>query len=446
MWEDDRSCVRRTLVNIIMSRPPCSSSGGRGPSATRPPYSSSGGRGPSAIIFDDVNTLYDGGGDLVSSSSSRRAAPLPEVFPDVIPIFTELRSRHIHIIILERCPPMMRKVLLKNGFLNLEFISIPAEEDDFGAVLQKLLRRFPRVFDVMVVSAKLAFLQRIQKWTASGVLTVQARQVGGVKGLTPAAILAPFRYGWPLMIDEGHHDQHSKETRSAESARAPATRRLPFVLSATSSSSSSSGSDSAPPWSLGDYTGGARGGPASLLSKTKHPSFGETAVSTISAEVLAGRMRVCAESLVSRYVGLCPVLCTVLRHDDFGFCFSADLIRCLGAVPGFHADLAFLTALDVSALDGLQERESHPDKWRHRDVVLLVGRLMLGKDVGIVGKGFIKCTRHERFDTIAVIVCSRMNMDGELRAQRTLVKKPRGPVREQHSNRGLLLAERDLRS
>ena len=28
-----------------------------------------------------------------------------------------------------------------------------------------------------------------------------------------------------------------------------------------------------------------------------------------------------------------------------------------------------------------------------------------------------------------------MNMDGELRAKRTLAKKPRGPVREQHSNR-----------
>lgn len=368
---------------------------------------------PHIVVFDTADTLFD--------ASTGRA------FPDVKPIFLELRRIHrARIVVLDErtvssaassTESVMRfhfgagsaSTQTFVAFEELEFVSVGHSGDEHAALLSTLGSTLLAAgetpdtnttsagapglpFRMMFVSACMDRLQKVQSWSRRGVLCVQARQARGAKGLTPAAVLAPFRHGWPSQAVE--------------------TRQLPLVLGTATTMAR----DARFPPPIELVNGKSAAGSGGVKAN-------EPLREIPDVEMLARQLRDVAKALILSYAGRCPVFCTVLRHDDFGFCFAADLIRLVGRTPGFHADLAYLPASGtaassstrysqtsfVAALDGLQEREAHPDKWRGRDVVLFVGCLSTPADFDRLADltlGLKKRMCCESLRCVALFACS----------------------------------------
>jgi len=232
--------------------------------------------------------------------------------------------------------------------------------------------------EIMAVAEEILLLKSVKDRVSPRILCVQARQAMGRPGLTPAAVLAPVRYGSPALSkkflpaavdDKRLHWYEKRVVDTLYRKRVDLLMRKKELLVGA-----------------GD---GASGGDFRLRARRKaFFKFIEN-----NACLLAYRTSQTALALAKYYYKRSvPVVAPILRDDRCGFAFAADLLRELGRV-GLHVDISFLESIS-SVLAEAREQElslssaasnkgkkpkpedrPHPAKWRHRDVILIAGCL-----------------------------------------------------------------------
>ncbi|CAD7938404.1 unnamed protein product [Amoebophrya sp. A25] len=289
--------------------------------------------------------------------------------------------------------------------------------DDVGNFKENMTGRGKKLdlsADLMVVSSNLMHLKEVKDLISPRVLCVQARQAMGAKGLTPAAVLAPVRYGSPILSGQflprsdflparlrWYEDfvvrrLETELQKLTEKQKAnPDARTLARSEEAPPTTTTSALHFAAPPpptpiplEEQGSVTGGLASSPWNKRRR-QLVSVDPLGATKLALEIARTALRLC-KFYHRRSV---PVFAPVLRDDPFAFAVAADLLREIGRI-GVHVDISFIAKLEDELTTSTRQTSSmlmdntqapvgvtrddpslepHPQKWRLRDVVVFIG-------------------------------------------------------------------------